>query len=109
MSVQDWNTTPDSNGTIDGVNIAEGAPAGNMNNAIRRIMASVRVMYNNLPNVASLMPRTGGVFTGEIGRDQRGGYLHNNDSSSPSGRLIILPAGAAIPPLVNGDIVVTLE
>lgn len=38
----DWSTTAGSNGTVDGINIAEGCPAGNLNNAARSIMALVR-------------------------------------------------------------------
>jgi len=40
--VLDWSTTPGSNTTVDGVNIAEGMQAGLVNNAMRAIMALVR-------------------------------------------------------------------
>jgi hypothetical protein len=42
MSVSDWKTSPSLNTDINGTNIAEGCPAGNVNGAIRELMASVR-------------------------------------------------------------------
>lgn len=41
-TIFDWSTTPGSNGTVDGVNIAEGCPPAGINNAIRSVMALVR-------------------------------------------------------------------
>lgn len=38
----DWSTTAGSNTSVDTINIAEGCPAGNVNNAMRSIMALVR-------------------------------------------------------------------
>lgn len=38
----DWSTTAGSNTTVDGVNIAEGCPAGNVNNGMRAMMATIR-------------------------------------------------------------------
>ncbi|SES08769.1 hypothetical protein [Sphingobium sp. YR768] len=39
MAVADWNTDPSLNTSIGGINIAENCPAGNVNNAIRELMA----------------------------------------------------------------------
>lgn len=41
MAVEDWSTTAGSNTSIDGTNIAENCPPGNINNAIRAIMANI--------------------------------------------------------------------
>lgn len=41
MAVKDWSTTAASNAAIDAINIAEGCPPSNINNAIRALMASV--------------------------------------------------------------------
>ena len=41
----DWSTTAASNTTVDGVSIAEGMSAGNVNNAIRGLMAKVRASF----------------------------------------------------------------
>ena len=40
-SVQDWSTTADDNTDVGGINIAENCPSGNVNNAMREVMAQV--------------------------------------------------------------------
>ena len=42
MSVSDYNTDPNSNTSISGINIAEGCPPSGINNAIRQMMADVK-------------------------------------------------------------------
>ena len=107
MAVQDWSTTASANATIDGINIAEGCPPANVNNMGRSIMAAVRVMYDNLPSIAGLMPTNGGTFTGTQPRyTGSGAYLFNADSANGSGRVSILADGSANPTSpANGDIV----
>ena len=46
MSVTDYSTTAGANVSISGINIAEGCSPGNINDAIRQMMADVRVFYN---------------------------------------------------------------
>jgi hypothetical protein len=46
MAFSDWSTTAASNGTTLGVNIGEGCPPGNVNNAIRQAMADMRTAIN---------------------------------------------------------------
>jgi len=41
-----WSSTAGSNATVDGVNIAEGCPAGNLNNGIRSVMALIRATFS---------------------------------------------------------------
>jgi hypothetical protein len=41
MPISDYSTTPLSNTTINGINIAEGCPPSGINNAIRQLMADV--------------------------------------------------------------------
>ncbi len=43
MGIQDYSTTPGSNTTINSINIAEGCPPSNLNNAIRQVMADIAV------------------------------------------------------------------
>lgn len=107
MAVSDWSSTASANTTIDGINIAEGCAPGNLNGMGRAIMASVRVMYDNLPSVAGLAPLTGAVFTGtQPIYTGRGAYLHNADSANASGRVSLLASGSANPSSPsNGDIV----
>jgi len=40
-SVPEWDTNPDGNTDVGGVSIAEGCPPGNINNAIRMVMAQI--------------------------------------------------------------------
>lgn len=42
MSVADYNTDPNSNTSISGINIAEGCPPSGINNAIRQMMADIK-------------------------------------------------------------------
>lgn len=105
MAVQDWSTNPAANVAIDGVNIAEGCPPANMNDMGRRIMASVRVMYNGLPNTDTLMPKAGAPFTGNPTFNGRGGYVHHANSAFTDGRLHLLPEGSARPTPAEGVMV----
>jgi hypothetical protein len=104
MAVQDWSTSPSANVTVDGINISEGAPPGNVNNAIRAIMASVRVMYGNLPSGGDYAPKNAPIFTGQPTYQGRGAFLHHNNAANASGRIFIQAAGSPAPAMVNGDI-----
>ena len=46
MAVKDYNTDPDLNTSISGINIAEGCPPSGINNAIRQLMADVKTEQN---------------------------------------------------------------
>lgn len=48
MAVADWSTTAADNTTVGPVNIAEGCPAGNMNNMGREMMAQIAVWRDSL-------------------------------------------------------------
>jgi hypothetical protein len=104
MAVTDWSTNPASNTAIDGINIAEGCPPGNLNNAVRSMMANVRVMYNNLPSTANFAPLNSPSFTGTPIYNGRGGLLHHNNPANSSGRIFVQQAGQATPAMANGDI-----
>lgn len=41
MAISNWSTTASSNTSVDGINIAEGCPPSNVNDAMRAIMANV--------------------------------------------------------------------
>jgi len=58
MAISSWSTTSSANVTVNGVNIAEGCPAGNVNNALREIMADVKTWTNDPGNLT-----TSGSFT----------------------------------------------
>ena len=105
MAVSDYSTTPGANASISGINIAEGCPPGNINNAIRTLMADVRVMYNNLPVLSGVMPVSGGTFSGTQPRyTGRGAYLHHNNSGFTSGRVFSQAIGGSVPSgMLPGD------
>lgn len=104
MAVSDYSTTPGSNTSISGINIAEGCAAGNINGAFRQLMADIRAMYDALPDVSALVTKTGGVFTGNPIYSGRGGYLYHDASSNASGRIFIQPIGGTVPSgMANGD------
>jgi len=107
MSYTTWSTTASLNTTIDGINIAEGCPPGNMNDMGRAIMAGVAELRDDLPSFATFMPVSGGIFSGTQPRyTGRGAYLHMNDSANTSGRVFVLAEGSANPSgAANGDIV----
>lgn len=105
MAVSDYSTTPGSNTTISGINIAEGCPPANINNAIRQVMADVKGAFDAVPDVSGKLNAAGGVFTGtQPIYTGRGAYLHHIDSANVSGRISILTTGSANPTSPsNGD------
>lgn len=107
MSYTDWSTTAASNTSVDGTSIAEGCPPGNLNDAIRKVMAGVAELAGDVPDTSTLMPKDGGTFTGTQPKyTGRGAYLHNADSANTSGRVSLLASGSANPTSPsNGDIV----
>jgi hypothetical protein len=40
-AITDWDTNPDNNTDVGGINIAEGCPAANLNNSERTMMAQI--------------------------------------------------------------------
>ncbi len=48
MAISDYSTTPGSNTSISGINIAENCPPGNLNNALRQLMADLAVFNDDL-------------------------------------------------------------
>lgn len=103
MAFSSYYSTPSLNVSINGVSIAENCPAGNVNDAIRQLMADARLFSDSIPDVSNLMPKSGGTFTGEIAFTGKGGFLYHNDPSNASGVLTVQPAGGTWSPS-NGDI-----
>ena len=100
MAVSSYNTNPDQNTTISGINIAEGCPPSGINNAIRQLMADIRTDSNtqntNITNAKSAaddaqsaaaaaqstantakttasaaLPKAGGTMTGAINMNSK--------------------------------------
>lgn len=108
MPVNDYSTTPSENIALGTINLSEGQMmAADVNQAFQQIMADVKVAINAVPDVATLMPKTGGAFTGDITRQGRGGFLHYASSTLLSGRVYTKPIGAADPTgLQDGDLII---
>ena len=99
MAFADYSSTPANNTSIEGINIAEGCPAANINNALRQLAADGRALNDTVVgiNTGTLMPQSGGAFTGQITRSGSGGYLYNAGSAQGGGAVYVLPTGTALP------------
>lgn len=99
MSFSAYSTTASANVTINGISIAEGCPAGNLNNMGRQLMADGRELYDTVAalNVANLMPKDGGAFTGPITQSGAGGYIFYANSALSQGPTYVQPASTALP------------
>ncbi len=97
MAFSDYSTNPSVNVTIAGVNVGEFCPPGNLNDAIRQLMADGKALSLTIPDVSSFMGKGGGVFTGDISRQGRGGYLHHANNAFTDGRVFFLPRGSPRP------------
>ncbi len=91
-----------ANADLDGLNVGEGCPAGNMNAAIRMVMSAVRQLWNVVSNPASsiystFLLKSGGALTGELTRDGRGGYAHYASPSLLRRMTTVQALGGAFP------------
>jgi len=93
----DYLPTPAANVSLGGISVAEGCPPGNLNNAIRQLMADGRALADEVAAIDPGMPVSGGSFTGDIARGGRGGYLNHASTALPDGRVYVLPEGSALP------------
>lgn len=94
-----YSTTPSVNISCNGINIAEGCAAANINNALRQILAEGRELYDIVSaiSVSSYMPLAGGAFTGNITRSGAGGFLYHNNSSLSSAPVYVQLSSADLP------------
>ena len=86
MSFGSYSTTPASNISINGINIAPNCPAGNVDNALRQLAADGRELFDTVAaiNVSSYLPLVGGTgsaMTGPIIRSGAGAHLFFASSS----------------------------
>lgn len=108
MAFSDYSTTPASNTSIEGINVGEGCAAANINNAIRQLMADGRSLSDAVAaiSVSGLMPKTGGIFAGQISRSGSGGYFYNASATQGGGKVSFLTTGSANPASpAEGDMV----
>lgn len=104
-SPTEFSTDPDANTTIGGTNVGEGCPPGGINNAIRYVAAVVRVAYNGIPAIDTVMPLAGGTFTGDISREGQGAYLHHANGAQTDGKVFFQAEGSARPTGAEGRVV----
>lgn len=97
MAVSDWSSTAGSNTTIEGISVAEGCPAANMNNVVRAMAAAIKTFSLTVPATANFMPKSGGAFTGTITRSGAGGYFYHASSSQATGPVYTQPTATALP------------
>ena len=97
MSFASYSATPSANSSIAGTNVAENCAPANINDAIRQLMADGRALNDALPDLSTVVPKTGGVFTGNPTFTGAGGYLYNAASAQPGGAVYVLPTGTALP------------
>ena len=50
MGIDDWSAVADENTDIAGIDISEGCPAANINNAFRQMMADIKVRVGTYPS-----------------------------------------------------------
>jgi hypothetical protein len=105
MAFSDYSSTPALNVTIGGVSIAEDCAPGNLNDAVRYIMADAKAFAGSIPDFSTLMPKSGGAFTGNITRSGSGAYRYNADSSLTGGATYFQATGSARPTAAEGVVV----
>ena len=107
MSFGSYSTTPASNVSINGINIAENCPAPNVNDALRQICADGRELYNTVVaiDVSSYLPLAGGTMTGNISRSGAGSHLYYASNTLISGAVHVQPAASALPTPAEGVMV----
>lgn len=66
MPIKDYSTTASSNGTISSINIAEGCNPGNINNAIRQLMADIAGESVSTSTIASAATIDLGAQAGSV-------------------------------------------
>jgi hypothetical protein len=102
-AVTDWDAAPSNNTDIAGINIAEGCPAGGINDAIRTMMAQVSVW---LAGATGPLLKSGGAMTGAItGLANASSLIDSSGTSRGIGyRAIPLSAKSASYTLALGDV-----
>ena len=106
MSFRDYSTTPGSNTTIAGINIAENCNPNGINNAIRQVMADGRDLADDVDaiDISGKANLNAPVFTGQPTYTGRGAFIHHSNAANASGRIFVQASGAATPTMSNGDI-----
>lgn len=105
MAFGDYSTTPALNVSINGINIAEGCPMGNLNNALRQLAADGKALADTVSNLSGGITAAGGTFSGQIYKSGGGAFVYFASPSATTGAIHILPQGSALPAAVENSIV----
>ena len=104
MSVNDYSTNPNANTTISGINIAEGCPPSGINDAIRQMMADVKVLANGYPVASAAV----NYYLSATGSDANDGTTAATAKGTWAGMHALLaavdPRGYAVTVNVSGKI-----
>lgn len=92
--ISEFDTNPDNNTDIDGINIAENCPPANINNAIRELMAQLKDFQ--VGNQASNQLAAAGGGTGLSSPGTSGNVLTSNGSAWVSSAPTYVPTGAML-------------
>lgn len=109
MSFASYSLDPTLNGTLGGLDVSENCNPANINNGLRQLMADGKQLSDTVAaiDISSKANLNGPAFTGQPTFSGRGAFLHHNNAANASGRVFIQAAGAAVPTMANGDILLT--
>lgn len=120
MAFENWSPTASENTTVGGIDISEGCPPSNLNNAEREIMAELRAAFstalagffaagdiNSARAILNAFSASGGAIGGNIVRSGAGPHLYWVGSDFGSGRIFASATGAPNPMSQAGDIWIT--
>lgn len=104
MAVSDWSTTPSANTFLGTYNLQTGATnVADLNNIIQELMAQIAAFAATVPNAATLMPKSGGIFTGPVTFQDAGHILYNANPLHNSGKVHTIAVTDPAPVLADGD------
>lgn len=94
-----YSTTASLNVSVGGVSIAENCAAANINDAIRYVLKEGKELNTLVAAISTstLMPKSGGAFSGPITRSGAGSYIYHNSASLTGGALYVQTTGTALP------------
>lgn len=82
MAVSDYSKVPGENTSISGINIGEGCPPGNVNDALRQLMADVRAMSETSDSGKAPVNHASAFDTYGVGTGGKYGHVKLSDYSN---------------------------
>ena len=97
MAFSDYSLTASSNTTIGGIDIDENCDPGNINNAIRQLMADAKAFDNSKADGSLYVTKASSSLSTDAIVTGKGGVLHNINSGLASGGVAFAAEGDARP------------